>query len=190
MAASGRAPKAVLLTHNETSTGVTNPLAELAAAVRAAAPDALILVDGISGLGAVPFETDGVGPRRRRDRFAEELDGAARTGHGQRLAARLGSGRACDDASLLLRPEGSPRERRQGRDPVDPGGRRLLRAGRGARAHRGGGLRQHLRPTCRMRRRRASRASGDGRHAVRRSGPRLGHGHVGAASRTASSGPA
>jgi len=50
--------KAVLLTHNETSTGVMNPIAGLAAAVRAEAPDALILVDSVSGLGAVPFEMD------------------------------------------------------------------------------------------------------------------------------------
>ena len=58
MAAAGKPAKAVLLTHNETSTGVENPLASLSAAVRAAAPDALLLIDGISGLGAVPFETD------------------------------------------------------------------------------------------------------------------------------------
>jgi aspartate aminotransferase-like enzyme len=61
MAATGGAPTAVLVTHNETSTGVTNPLAEIAAAIHAEAPDALILVDGISGLGAVPFDTDGWG---------------------------------------------------------------------------------------------------------------------------------
>jgi len=61
MAADGRPAKAVLLTHNETSTGVENPLRELAAAVREAAPEALLLVDGISGLGAVPFETDAWG---------------------------------------------------------------------------------------------------------------------------------
>jgi len=61
MAASGRPARAVLLTHNETSTGVTNPLQELAAAARSAAPEALILVDAISGLGAVPFETDAWG---------------------------------------------------------------------------------------------------------------------------------
>ena len=59
MIAAGQHPKAVLLTHNETSTGVTNPLAELAAAVRQASPDSLIIVDAISGLGAVPFESDG-----------------------------------------------------------------------------------------------------------------------------------
>ena len=57
--AAGQAARAVLLTHNETSTGVTNPIATLAAAARAAEPDALLLVDGISGLGAIPFETDG-----------------------------------------------------------------------------------------------------------------------------------
>jgi len=52
---------AVLLTHNETSTGVMNPIRELAAAVRSAAPDALILVDTVSSLGAVPFDMDGWG---------------------------------------------------------------------------------------------------------------------------------
>ena len=50
--------KAVLLTHNETSTGVMNPIPELVAAIREEAPDALILVDSVSGLGAVPFEMD------------------------------------------------------------------------------------------------------------------------------------
>ena len=53
--------KAVLLTHNETSTGVMNPIADLAAAVREERPDALILVDSVSGLGAVPFEMDAWG---------------------------------------------------------------------------------------------------------------------------------
>jgi aspartate aminotransferase-like enzyme len=53
--------KAVLVTHNETSTGVMNPLEAIAAAVHAAAPDALIVVDGVSGLGGVPFEMDGWG---------------------------------------------------------------------------------------------------------------------------------
>jgi aspartate aminotransferase-like enzyme len=50
--------RAVLITHNETSTGVTNPLRELTAAVHAAPGDPLVLVDGISGLGAMPFEMD------------------------------------------------------------------------------------------------------------------------------------
>jgi aspartate aminotransferase-like enzyme len=58
MASDGKPATAVLVTHNETSTGVTNPLEAIAREIRAAAPDALILVDGISGLGAVPFEMD------------------------------------------------------------------------------------------------------------------------------------
>jgi aspartate aminotransferase-like enzyme len=53
--------RAVLLTHNETSTGVMNPIPVLAAAIRDVAPDALILVDSVSGLGAVPFEMDAWG---------------------------------------------------------------------------------------------------------------------------------
>jgi aspartate aminotransferase-like enzyme len=53
--------RAVLVTHNETSTGVMNPLRELAAAVRGAPGDPLLIVDGISGLGAMPFEMDGWG---------------------------------------------------------------------------------------------------------------------------------
>ncbi len=53
--------KAVLLTHNETSTGVMNPIPELAAAIRDETPEALILVDSVSGLGAVPFEMDAWG---------------------------------------------------------------------------------------------------------------------------------
>lgn len=53
--------RAVLLTHNETSTGVTNPLRELAAVVHDAPGDPLVVVDGISGLGALPFEMDSWG---------------------------------------------------------------------------------------------------------------------------------
>ena len=59
MAEDGNTARALLLTHNETSTGVVNPLPELAAAAREASPDTLIIVDAISGFGAVPFDTDG-----------------------------------------------------------------------------------------------------------------------------------
>lgn len=51
--------KAVLVTHNETSTGVTNPLEEIAAVVRGA--DKLLLVDAVSSLGAIPLDMDGWG---------------------------------------------------------------------------------------------------------------------------------
>jgi aspartate aminotransferase-like enzyme len=51
----------VLVTHNETSTGVANPMRELAEVIRAAPGDPLVIVDGISGLGAMPFEMDAWG---------------------------------------------------------------------------------------------------------------------------------
>jgi aspartate aminotransferase-like enzyme len=59
--AANPAYRAVLLTHNETSTGVTNRLRELAQVVRDGPGAPLTLVDGISGLGAMPFEMDGWG---------------------------------------------------------------------------------------------------------------------------------
>ena len=51
--------KAVLLTQSETSTGVIQPVRELAAVAREAG--ALVVCDVVSGLGAVPFEFDAWG---------------------------------------------------------------------------------------------------------------------------------
>lgn len=50
--------KAVMVTHNETSTGVTNDLEAIAKAIRGVRPDILILVDAISSLGSVPLPID------------------------------------------------------------------------------------------------------------------------------------
>lgn len=50
---------AVFLTHNETSTAVTNPLPELAERVRR--HGALLIVDAVSSAGALPLETDAWG---------------------------------------------------------------------------------------------------------------------------------
>lgn len=50
--------RGVLLTHNETSTGVINDVAALARAIRAARPDVLILVDAVSSLGCVELAMD------------------------------------------------------------------------------------------------------------------------------------
>ncbi len=49
--------EAVTVVHNETSTGVENPLAEIARVVREES-DALLLVDSVSALGGAPVETD------------------------------------------------------------------------------------------------------------------------------------
>ena len=55
-----RACRAVLLTHNETSTGVRHPIEELAEVVRSAS-DALLCVDAVSSLGAMPLPMDALG---------------------------------------------------------------------------------------------------------------------------------
>jgi len=49
---------AVTITHNETSTGVTNDVAALARAVREESPDTLVLVDAVSSLGGIPVRVD------------------------------------------------------------------------------------------------------------------------------------
>lgn len=54
--------KAVVLTHNETSTGVLNDVQAIAAAIRAVSdPAPLIMVDSISGLGGVRLQMDAWG---------------------------------------------------------------------------------------------------------------------------------
>ena len=52
---------AVTITHNETSTGVTNDVAVLAKVVRDESPDALVIVDAVSSLGGMPVEVDAWG---------------------------------------------------------------------------------------------------------------------------------
>ena len=52
--------KAVLVTHNETNTGVTNNLKEIAQLVKKD-PNRLLLVDGISSVCSIPLQTDELG---------------------------------------------------------------------------------------------------------------------------------
>jgi len=49
------------IVHNETSTGVQNPVAEISTAVRTVSPDTLIAVDAVSSLGGARIEMDAWG---------------------------------------------------------------------------------------------------------------------------------
>jgi aspartate aminotransferase-like enzyme len=49
---------AVTITHNESSTGVTNDVAALTQVIHDEAPDALVLVDAVSSLGGIPVAFD------------------------------------------------------------------------------------------------------------------------------------
>lgn len=53
--------KAVMVVHNETSTGVVSPIKAIREAIDAEGHPALLLVDAISSLGALPYEHDGWG---------------------------------------------------------------------------------------------------------------------------------
>jgi len=53
--------EALTIVHNETSTGLQNPVKEIAEAVRAIAPDTLILVDAVSSFSGVKIDTDAWG---------------------------------------------------------------------------------------------------------------------------------
>ena len=101
--------KVVYLVHSETSTGVVADIQALTAVAKEAG--ALVVVDAVSSLGAVPLETDAWGDRRRRLRLAEGADDAARALARVRLAGRARRGRRVDDAALLLRLGADARRR-------------------------------------------------------------------------------
>jgi len=50
--------RGVIMTHNETSTGVTNDVQMLTALARRINPDTLIVVDAVSSLGSIPLDMD------------------------------------------------------------------------------------------------------------------------------------
>lgn len=54
--------EAITVAHNETSTGVTSPIAEIAATVRRISPETLLMVDAVSSFGGVeiPFDAWGL----------------------------------------------------------------------------------------------------------------------------------
>ncbi|MCW5876386.1 MAG: alanine--glyoxylate aminotransferase family protein [Anaerolineales bacterium] len=53
--------EAILVVHNETSTGLVNPVRDIAAAAREASPDTLICVDAVSSLAGDKIEMDAWG---------------------------------------------------------------------------------------------------------------------------------
>jgi aspartate aminotransferase-like enzyme len=53
--------EALVIVHNETSTGLQNPVKEIAEAVRAVSPDTLIFVDAVSSLAGAKIEMDAWG---------------------------------------------------------------------------------------------------------------------------------
>ena len=57
----GRRIKSVMIVHNETSTGITNRIAEIGAAIKRADHPALLMVDTVSGVGSIDYQHDAWG---------------------------------------------------------------------------------------------------------------------------------
>lgn len=53
--------EAITIVHNETSTGVENPVQEMCAILKEVSPDTIIMVDAVSSLGGVKIEMDAWG---------------------------------------------------------------------------------------------------------------------------------
>ena len=103
--------KAILVVHNETSTGATSRLAEIRRAIDRAKHPALYFVDAVSSLALDRSPSGRVGHRRGRRRIAERVDAAAR--HELQLDQRKGArGIAPGDAHEVVLVVG-PDDRRE-----------------------------------------------------------------------------
>ena len=50
----------VLLTHNETSNGILNPVEDIVSAIKASSKNPMIFVDGVSSVGGIPLKCEGI----------------------------------------------------------------------------------------------------------------------------------
>jgi hypothetical protein len=130
---------AVLLTHNETSTGVVAPLREWARAIRSV-NDCLILVDVVSSLAATEIGFDELGLDAAVGVTQKALacpPGLAR----RRLRAGAGPGGRTGRGFLLPEPRPRRRTRPAGHDDLYAGPFGALRPGHRPRRYREGGRR-------------------------------------------------
>jgi aspartate aminotransferase-like enzyme len=111
----------VTIVHSETSTGAASDLERLAQVVRAEAPDALVVADCITSVGAIPMEQDawGVDVAVGASQKAFMLPpGLGFVSIGERAGERLDAHRGCAPLSMDLR---AWRETaRSGRAPFTP----------------------------------------------------------------------
>ena len=152
--------KAVLVVHNETSTGVLNDIAGLRRAIDAAKHPALFLVDVISSLGSMDFRMDewGVDVVVAGSQKGLMLPtGMAFTGVSTRAIA---AERRSQAAAGLLGLAAAARRSLAGLLERHRASAFLLRTARSAAHDRGRGSRQHLCPPSSARRGDAARGAG------------------------------
>ena len=109
--------KAVMVTHNETSTGVTHPLEDIARITRQEF-DKLLLVDAVSSLGCLPLPVDAWDCDLVGTASQKGLYDSPRAGLCQRKRPWLGCPEDRYHATLLLRPRRGPAYAGKGPDAV------------------------------------------------------------------------
>ena len=154
--------RAVMVVHNETSTGVTSRVPEIRAAIDAAGSDALLLVDTISSLGSIDY---------RHDEWGVDVTVGC-SQKGLMLPAGLGFNAVSERALEASRGARLPRSywdwapivaaNEDGLLAVHLGHQPALRAARGAGDAARGGARERLRPPRAARRGDARRRRGVG----------------------------
>ena len=102
--------KAVMVVHNETSTGVTSRIPEIRAAIDKADHPALLMVDTISGLGSIEFKHDAWG-------VDVTVAGSQK---GMMLPAGLGFNAMSDKALAAAKSGGMPRSYWDWQDMLGP----------------------------------------------------------------------
>jgi len=106
----GRAIKAVMVVHNETSTGVTSRIPDIRAAIDAADHPALFMVDTISGLASMDFRHDAWG-------VDVTVSGSQK---GLMLPPGLGFNAVSEKALAVAQSGGIPRSYWDWREMMDP----------------------------------------------------------------------
>ena len=119
---------ALTLIHNETSTGVMSPLAEIAA-LKKKYPDVMFIVDAVSSMTAMPIDFDALGIDVLLAGTQKAFAHAARARGVRLLARRAGESGDDEGSRLLLRFRRVPEERRAEHDAEHAEHRPRLRAG-------------------------------------------------------------
>ena len=163
---------AVLLTHNETSTAVAHPIGDLCRVVREES-DALVFVDAVSSLGAMPLPIDALDIDVVISGSQKAWGVPSGDGHARAVQESLEGDRACDVASFLLRPPALSGRASAWKLSVHAGASRHLRAFGRSRLHAARNARGYLRPSRAHRRARSRGRSLTRTRAIRRSGARI-----------------
>ncbi len=129
----GHAIKAVCVVHNETSTGVTTPIAPIRAAIDRAGHPALLLVDTISSLGSIDYRHDEWGVDVTVGGSQKGLMLPPGLSFNAISAKALAASAAGKAAALLLGLEGDAGRQRQRLLSVHAGDQPAVRPARGAR---------------------------------------------------------